>query len=182
MKKLFELILNWFNKKEAEAQTVPVPPPVPDPVVPPPLTPQQRLARRAEMLLKPVQDISPKDYAPDEVGCVESAFECYKQEFGVYPNGSIDKIELSTIEAFTTLKNNPKFNSVLEMQPGLFIISVSGQGKNFYHGHIGIILENGLIASNNSSNGNWDTHLTVMKWVDYFVRGGGFKIYLFKPI
>ena len=110
-------------------------PPKPQPVVP---TAQEKLLKAALSHLG--SDASPRDIAPDELACVESVWEVYKGEFGVYPNGKSSPLQVSTIEAKKILSNNPRFTQTLNLEPGNIIISVSGTGNGLIeHGHIGIL-------------------------------------------
>lgn len=188
MKAFIQFLLNKLYRKIETihiADAVEEMPPVPElPIVPPPPTPRERLYTVAHALLTPGHDVSPKDRANDEVGCVESFCEVFKEAFGTYPDGTRQVPMLSTKAIKILFSGNPKrFKPTLDMLPGMIILSVTGEGNGkVSNGHIGILDEGGKIMSNNSENGNWDTHLTIEKWVGYYRNVGGMKIYLIEVI
>lgn len=124
------------------------------------------------------RDASPKNQAPQELACAESVSEIIKYLFPDF-KGSV-----STTQLNNALNSSKHFKRVLDLEPGVIIMSPTGTGtnKNMPNGHVGILLDNNLIASNNSNTGKWDTHFTIASWVARYRTLGGYKIFAYKAI
>jgi hypothetical protein len=126
------------------------------------------------------QDASPKDTAPDLLGCVDSLEQVYFRAFGEYLGGGI-----STLKLYHALKNNKKFVLVTSPIAGDIILSPTGmatQPSNIKNGHCGIVGQNGKIMSNNSSNGKWEQNYDTWSWRNRWVTNGGYPQFLFRKV
>ena len=127
------------------------------------------------------KDASPSDLAPDEVGCADSVSE------GEY---LIKENRLSTYWLYKALRESPKWKEVFIPIPGCVIISPTGFAtrKNpdgtlvIPVGHVGVIMLDGKIASNDSRDGIFRENYTVTSWNDRYVRRGGFFAKMYRPI
>lgn len=125
-------------------------------------------------------DVSPKDKAPDDLACAETAFNMIDK---VVP-GAI-KGSLSTLELFKQMDASPKFRRVLTFRPGTIIISPTPLGIQpgiLTNGHVGIVVDNEEIVSNDSATGNLLQNYTVSSWVARYRDKGKYKIYCFELI
>lgn len=124
-------------------------------------------------------DASPKDEAPDDVGCADSVTQVILKVFPNCINGSV-----GTAELYKQLNSSPQFMKVIEFKFGDIIISPTGMGKNssMPHGHTGIVGENEEIMSNSSTDGIWKVNYTVSSWVDRFRKIGKYPIYFFRKL
>ena len=126
------------------------------------------------------RDISPKDEAPDELGCVDSVEEVYKAAFGEY----IGKTKtLSTKVLYQTLLFSSKFRKVNEPEKGCIIISPTGSSvlANAI-GHVGIVGNCVFVMSNDSRSGLWLEGYSVRSWNIYFGTVKKFPVYYFKKV
>lgn len=121
-------------------------------------------------------DVSPRDLAPDSLGCAESLTTLLK---GIYPE---IPIITGTYTLNEYLKSSKMFQEVKIPNPGCIILSVSGTGNGTVRGHVGIIGENDEIYSNDSHTGLWSKHLSLMLWIERYVQKGELKTYYYKKI
>lgn len=103
------------------------------------------------------RDASPKDLAPDDLGCAESVNAVYKAAFGREIGG-----DLSTLRMYSALLNSLDFIKVDAPLYGDMIISPTTYAK-VPVGHVGIVGK-WQIMSNNSNNGKWEAHYTLDSW------------------
>lgn len=189
MMKFLTWLLNLFKATPVVAK--PMEPIKEEPVVPTPPTPSERLYTIAVSKLG--QDASPRDFAPDEYGCVESFCEVYKLAFGTYPDGKTVMPLVSTIVLNKVFRANPdRFQPTLTPEKGVIILSVTGSGNGVIpNGHVGVLgensviitnIDNRVIMSNNSFTGKWDNKFTMKTWVDRYRTKGGMQVFLFKVI
>jgi len=108
-------------------------------------------------------DVSPNDLAPDELGCAETVTTVLKQFDKQTP------IILGTASLYEYLQH-PSNGWVRSETPeiGCIIISPTGYGKKGTHGHVGFVVENDVIASNDSRTGKFIKNFTVNTWLSYF--------------
>lgn len=143
----------------------------------PPMKPtnQERLYQTAKDSLG--RDASPKDIAPDNLGCAETISEIIRKALPeIYC-----PVMTGTQELFNFLKTSPDFQQVLVPDPGSVIICVTGTGNGLVaHGHAGIIGKYG-ICSNDSRSGLFLENYTLDSWKRYFEVKGGFKSHYFAP-
>lgn len=120
-------------------------------------------------------DISPRDLAPDVLGCAESVSEMVRKVLPGFP------VITGTSTLYATLLKHPKFRRVAGYQPGTIIISPTGMGDGAFPGHTGICLAGEKIASNTSANGKFEQNYTQESWRN---RWGAhkFPIYYFDLI
>lgn len=113
--------------------------------------------------LKLGTDVSPRDQAPDDLACAESATTLMRE---VYPETPI----LISTNALYHYLMTPENNWVQtdKADRNAVIISPTGYGKKGTHGHVGICLNTQRIASNQSKTGTLEVHLTVDYWKEYY--------------
>lgn len=121
-------------------------------------------------------DASPQDNAPDDVGCSESVTTILKS---VYPE---TPIILGTWSLWLYLRD-PKngWVEVTDPQPGTIILSPTGTGTGI--GHVGICMENDLIASSNSFGvlkGKFTENYTQQSWNKKYTVGQKMKTFLYR--
>lgn len=121
-------------------------------------------------------DASPSDLAPDELGCAETVTNILKK---VYPEVPI----LTGTWTLWDYLRNPKngYVQVSEPTPETIIISPTGLGKAGTNGHVGIFLEDGLIASNDSKTGRFIQNHTLDTWKTYYGKRQ-YPTYLYKRV
>jgi hypothetical protein len=91
------------------------------------------------------KDASPSDLAPDELGCAETVTTLMRR---VWPN---TPILINTWALYTYFKHPENgWIKVTEPEAGDIVISPTGLGYAGRHGHCGIVLNGGVIASNDS--------------------------------
>ena len=123
-------------------------------------------------------DISPRDEAPDEYGCVDSLQEIYKLTFKEYIGAPKT---LSTKILYQTLLFSPKYEKIEVPERGCIIISPTGHStKGAPTGHTGIVGDCGIILSNDSRSGLWLENYTVRGWELYFGQRLGFPVKYFR--
>ncbi len=155
---------------------------VPDVIVNPIVkSPRERLYEAAVSCLG--TDASPKDAAPDEVGCADSVNNVYFKAFGEY----IENPGILTTSMFAAMVDRAdKWVRVTDPEPGNIIISPTGFSTYtdlpIKHGHVGIFGKGGVIMSNSSSTGKFEENYTLDTWVDRYRKKGGYPIYYFKRI
>lgn len=135
-------------------------------------TPRECLFKLAKENLG--RDITPEDKIPDEVACAESVSALLKKidpSFPIIPH-------TATMHKF--MKSSSSFKNTLELAPGNIIISPTGYGNGTIRGHVGVILEGGKIASNNSNSGLWEDYFTITTWVKRYRGIGGFPVVVYE--
>lgn len=178
---LLKFILSLF-KKQKPLEIVIVTEPEPVPITPPLREQFYNLAKSFVGV-----DISPLDVAPDNLACMEGVDNLYHHFCGTYINGTKTKVQVSTTVGNKIMAANPaRFKPTLDLLPGNIIMSATGSSSlpnpPEAHGHVGVVGENGLIYSNNSRTGKWDTHLTIDDWVRIFRKESGYPIKLYEVI
>jgi len=114
------------------------------------------------------------DTAPNVVNCVEAlnqiGWECFDAPFCV---------GASTITLNAILRQSPRYKAVTvdEAKPGDIIVDPTQGAKT---GHCGILGENGIIMSNQSSTGLWLDHWTLEKWVAYYEKKLGLQTFFYR--
>jgi hypothetical protein len=153
----------------------------PTPSAPPVKSPRERFYEAALAALG--TDASPKDVAPDELGCAETVNEIHYKAFGEY----IENPGISTTRLFAAIVDRPDlWVRVSDAEPGNLIISPTGMSKlpslPIANGHVGIFDRDGIIMSNSSATGKFERNYTIQEWVDRYRVKGGYPIYYFKRI
>lgn len=115
------------------------------------------------------RDASPNDEAPDELGCADTISEIY---FATFQEWIGDTKTVSTWTMKGQLDRSEKFQKVETPDFGDIIISETRWvGKEKQVGHVGIILKDGMIASNNSfgaNKGKFTANFTLASWKAYY--------------
>lgn len=109
-----------------------------------------------------------------ELGCVETWQTLHKICFG---NGLGSTV--STIGLYSALTNDHTFAQVQTLLPGDTILSVTNGPKI---GHVGILLADGRIASNNSITFKLDTIYTPTTWKIKYISQLGLKTVYFRKV
>lgn len=125
-------------------------------------------------------DASPKDQAPDELGCADTASYLI-----IGALGPVIKHTVSTADLFNQLNKSPHFKRVKVFEPGCVVISPTVIGKqpgNLTNGHVGIVGEDNEILSSDSRTGLLIQNFTVESWVKRYRDIGKYPIYVFKPL
>src|SRR3990167_7947938 len=122
---------------------------------PTPLTNIEKLCRVAISYLG--KDASPKDLASDELGCAESISNIIHEIFSDFQSGI-----LGTDSLKYALNKSPHFTQTLSPQKGCIVISPRTLTE---YGHVGIMLDGGGIASNNSKTGTFDVNYNWDLWI-----------------
>lgn len=125
-------------------------------------------------------DASPKDEAPDEVGCSDTASYVIMAALG-----PVIKHTISTADLFNQMNKSKNFVRIKEFLPGCVIISPTVIGKQpggLTNGHVGVVGEDNEILSNSSATGLLTQNFTVDSWVKRYREIGKYPIYVFKPI
>jgi hypothetical protein len=117
-------------------------------------------------------DASPRDLAPDVVGCAETVSELIRKVIPDFPRYT------GTATLQEKLAVHPRFREVYVPMPGTIIISPSGM-KRPYPGHAGIFGEGEKIMSNTSANGKFEQNYTLTTWKK---RWGNFPTYYYQLI
>lgn len=121
-------------------------------------------------------DASPNDEAPDELGCANTVTALLKK---VYPETPIITGTWTLWQYLKDPKNG--FKPAVNYEPGTIIISPTGTGQGT--GHVGIFLENGLIASNSSlppNVGKFIQNYTLGTWQARYRDKQKMPIYLYQ--
>jgi hypothetical protein len=121
-------------------------------------------------------DVSPSDFAPDELGCAETISNLIRKIVPSFP------IILGTWTLYGEFKRNSRFKRITEPETGAIIISPTGFGNGKFPGHVGIVGENGKIMSNDSKTGKFIQNYTLKTWAERYAIKGGFPIFYFKLI
>ena len=140
------------------------------------IEPKETILEAAESMLG--KDASPRDYAPDDLGCAESVANILH---AVDP--SIDPLIVSTAILFKILDKNPNYERVLDIEPGCILVSPTGyqgSGGALSNGHTGIFLTETKIASNSSASGLWEQNYTLNSWIARYRVKGKYPLYVFK--
>ena len=120
-------------------------------------------------------DVSPKDYAPDDLGCAESVSNMIQKALPElrFPTA------VSTYLLYAYLAQSPSFRPVNTPTPGCIIISVTGTGNGVVkNGHVGIVGKE-WIMSNDSRTGTWEANFQLSSWKRYYEAKGGMQTHYF---
>jgi hypothetical protein len=150
--------------------------PAPKPVQPPKKSNRELLYDAAKASIG--TDTSPKDLAPDTLGCAESLNGVFVKAFGK----PILKDVVGTYALWQQLRKDPRFVAIQfkELKPGDIVINPTGTStKGAKNGHTGI-WGNNSVMSNNSYTGLWAAHYTHQGWTAYFQEKLGFPTYCYR--
>jgi hypothetical protein len=119
--------------------------------------PQDRLLAAARSYIG--RDASPRDLAPDQLGCAESVSMIIKDVLPDFP------IITGTWVLRDRLDKDVRFKKVTVPMPGDIIISPTGTvAKAPFPGHVGILGADTTVMSNDSRAGKWEANYTIASW------------------
>ena len=114
---LVAVFKTYYMPKEPDTEVEPNTPPVPESSPTEPLLPLNlQIYQEARKWLG--KEASPKDLAPDEVGCAESVSNIVNYVIPDFPAGVVSTINLKEI-----LSKDPRFHTELNIQAGDIIVS-----------------------------------------------------------
>lgn len=119
-------------------------------------------------------DASPKDLAPDELGCAETVSNIIAK---VIPNFAV---VTGTWTLWDKLRTDKRFEYISNPEKGAVVISPTGKGNGTFPGHVGICEDNIVIMSNDSATGMFMRNFNVVNWEIRYKKKGGFPIYYFR--
>lgn len=143
----------------------------PAPVIPQPEEP--KLYTVAKSLLG--KRLTLDNSVPKNVGCAQALSYILKEAGYAIPKGGIS----GTYTLYEWLQKN--FLKTDTLEKGNIIISVTGTGNGKIRGHVGVLFENEVIASNDSDSGLLDTHWKYENWKAYYQTVGKLRTVIFKP-
>lgn len=141
-------------------------------------TPQESVLRVAKEMIG--KDASPRDQAPDELGCAESLANVLH---AIDPNFS--PAIVSTTKLYKALMHSPKYEATFDLEAGNILISPTGYGKYpriIPNGHCGVFVEPNWIASNDSIKGTWEQNYTLSQWIKRYRNRGGYPLFVFRKV
>lgn len=124
-------------------------------------------------------DVTPKDEVSDEYACAHVATTLMKMAYPETP------IITGTATLYEWLLKQPTWKKTDAPDVGDIIISPTSYGNGSIPGHVGVLMENGLIASNNSSGvykGRITENFTLESWNARYKVKGGFPVYFFRRV
>lgn len=140
------------------------------------MTPQTRLLVLAKSLLG--KHLTLDESIPAMVGCAEAVSFVLRQFGFTIPNGGI----AGTASLLAFLLQYSGVKEVSSPTPGCLLVAATGTGNGKNRGHTGVMGENGIIMSNNSETGKWDTQWNLTRWLANYDGYGGIKTRYFQPI
>ena len=119
-------------------------------------------------------DPSPRDAAPDELGCAETVSSLIRTAVPDFP------VVTGTWTLWDLLEAHPRFEKVSgEPRCGDVIISPTVPGKPF-PGHAGIFNDRHAIMSNNSKTGIFEPNYTLAGWNARYATVGGYPVHIYR--
>lgn len=125
------------------------------------------------------KDASPQGLADAEVACAESVTYLLKQVYKETP------IILGTASLYEWFAKQKTWKLVTDPEEDDIIISPTGYGNGSVQGHTGIVMRDGLIASNNSFGrykGKFTENFTINAWNRRYKVQGGLPVYFFRRV
>jgi hypothetical protein len=122
-------------------------------------------------------DVTPDDVVRDEVACAVTVSTLIKKIDDAFP------VIPGTWTLNEHFKAHAEWERVSEPTPGCIIISPTGTGKAGTSGHVGVVMEDGRIASNNSAGkdkGRITKNYTFASWTERFARKQGMPVLLYR--
>lgn len=120
-------------------------------------------------------DASPRDLAPDALGCAESVSNVIRDVVPDFP------IITGTWTLWDRLKKDKRFRQVHTPMPGTIIIAPTGTVRSNIPGHVGIFGPGKEIYSSNSDTGIFEQNYTLESWNQYY-GDAGYTSYMFQLI
>lgn len=123
-------------------------------------------------------DASPKDVAPDELGCAETVTAILNYA------GFQTPVIVSTAKLYEYLSTKVEWMRVYTPIEGDIVISPTGMGgKNgIKNGHVGVVGTGGVIMSNASATGTFEPNYTINSWTNRYSIKGGYPIFYFRRV
>lgn len=127
-------------------------------------------------------DASPRDVAPDELGCMESVSDILEKAGVPFP------YLVSTRDGETEFDRSMYFEEIDKAEPYCIILSVTGSGNGSIVGHVGIVgrytaPDGSLwVMSNDSRAGVWLVNFTVNTWFDRYVGKGELRTKFYRIV
>lgn len=118
-------------------------------------------------------DASPRDMAPDELGCAETVSTILGKVIQ-FP------VLTGTWSLFDKLRTDKRFEKIGAHERGAIIISYTGSGNGKFPGHTGICGKGTQIMSNSSATGQFTQNYTDSTWKERYMRKGGFPVHYFR--
>ena len=121
-------------------------------------------------------DASPRDAAPDELGCAETVSTFISTVVPGFP------IVTGTYTLWKVLEGHPRFVRIAGPIPGAVMISPTGTQHRLSpirNGHVAICGMGGVVMSNSSASGRFEENFTQRSWQEYYGRAG-FPTYYYK--
>lgn len=119
-------------------------------------------------------DASPNDIVDDEVGCAESVTTIISKVVPDFP------VITGTWTLWKRLESDERFVKVITPQAGDIIISPTGTVAHApFPGHTGIMFDQGIIMSNNSSDGTFTKNYNLKSWVRRW-GNAGYPVYVYR--
>lgn len=125
-------------------------------------------------------DVTPTDRTPDEVACAEVVSTLIRKVEPAMP------IITGTATLWEYLDNPIHgFRQVQDPQAGDIIISPTGYGLKGTSGHVGVVLQDNVIASNTSFGtyaGKFMKNHTIQTWAKYYVEKRNYPVYYYRKM
>jgi hypothetical protein len=122
------------------------------------------------------KDVTPSDLVPDMVACADTVTTLIRIVDPSFPLVS------GTWTLYDILEHRKDYQKVSEPSPETIIISPTGMGNGTMSGHVGIIMEDGVIASNDSNSGRFLKNYTLDTWRRRYVNHGDLPVLMYKKI
>lgn len=122
------------------------------------------------------KDVTPNDRIPDDVACAETLSTLLNK---VRPTPIIT----GTHSLYVYLRT--RYQVVQVPLPGDVIIAPTGMARHgtpIKNGHVGIVMKDNVIYSNNSLTGLLDDHFTIDTWNKRYRDKGGYPVYYFRIV
>ena len=120
------------------------------------------------------KDVTPDDLVPDSVACAITVSTLIHSLDATFPKVA------GTWSLFDCLEHRKDYEKVPVPIPGSIIISPTGMGKKGTNGHVGIIMENNVIASNDSNTGKFMQNYTLDTWTARYKDALGYPVLIYK--
>ena len=125
------------------------------------------------------QDASPRDLAPDSLGCAETVSTILHEYDPTFP------IVIGTEQLYLELVKSRKWRKILTPEAGCVVISPTGyrlEPSDMKHGHTGIYITDNLICSNDSATGKWLQNYNRITWRQRYYYEGRYPVFCFKKV
>jgi hypothetical protein len=121
-------------------------------------------------------DVTPSDLVPDSVACADTVTTLIRLVDPSFPHVS------GTWTLYDILEHRKDYAKVTELSPETIIISPTGMGNGTMSGHVGIVMGDGVIASNDSNTGKFIKNYTLETWTRRYAGHGGLPVLMYKKV